>query len=558
MAVESTLAKNSSPRIFTTYSTLRPRTKLALGMLINCKRCWNLSRYPCNTARPEDTLYGVLANFSPYVRITSGGSLLWLVCLFVPALFTEYYYWATYWKSSGVYPLRRFIAVSLQRESHWEKDRFGTPISSGAVSWRSAARARRKSDMSRGRNAGVLLLLAWSLCAQAYAFRPANKCFQTHPTTHRRGPTRRAAAIYHAAPLNRTPLNFTALNITPSDCVEVARPPPSRGPICTMMGPADGVPMPAAEHVENLVGAFVAWQCSFDIYDRVRCANDIEVALYRENLNSEVEQYVIMCCGGLGYSYGPITLGREQPSSTVRAWVSTDVRTALLQASIDADQLTSLEFCAAFLFPLNSCSGFVPFPPEFFAALFLFPLNGCSGAVPFPPWNMVVTEHSQALSVAFPTTFPYAVALAATSRVVWCTCWETRRTTEIKRAKKLCATGNSQDAKEANAIIRKCTDENVGRNRAICTIADVSLAVIACATPLEWAHLPFYPSYELGLPTSPFEQSIALELVAYSYLVKLDYEGDYGSGRPDDEAMSRDATVPRSARKRDAKRTTDV
>lgn len=387
--------------------------------------------------------------------------------------------------------------------------------------------------MSRVRNAGVLLLLAWSQCAQAYAFHPTNKRFQTHPTTHPRGPTRHAAATYHAAPLNSTPLNSTALNITPSDCVEVARPPPSRGLICKMIGPADGVPMPDAAHVQSLVGACVAWQCSFDIYNFNRLANDREVEQYLKNLNSEVEQYVIMCCGGgLGCSYG-----REQPSSSVRAWVrSADVRTALLQASIDADQLTSLEFCAAFLFPLNSCSGFVP----------------------FPPWNMVVSEHSQALSVAFPTTFPYAVALAATSRVLWCTCWETARTVEIKRAKKLRATGNSLDAEDANDIIFECTDENVGRNRAICTIADVSLAVIACATPLEWAHLPFYPSYELGLPTSPFELSIALELVAYSYLVKLDYEGDYGVGRPNDEAMmSPDATVPKSASKRDAKRTTD-
>ena len=433
--------------------------------------------------------------------------------------------------------------------------------------------------MSRARNAGMLSLLAWLQCAQAYAFSPTNKCLQTHPTTLAEDRRMRAVRQPSITPLNSTPLNFTALNITASDCVEVARPPPSRGSFCNMIGPPDAVP--DAAHVQNLVGACVVWQCSFDIYDCGRRANDREVEQYLITcIDREVEQHLITWCGALGCNDGPTTLWREQTygpclgaptptptpalsptsqdleirSSTVRAWVLADVRTALLEAPLEA--VRSLEFFAAFLFPLNAGSGFVPFPPEFFAALLLCPLNGCSGVVPFPPWNIVVSEPSQALSVAFPTTFPVAVASAATSRVLWCTCWETVRTTEIKRAKKLSATGNSQDAKTANDIIVKCMDENVGWNRAICTIADVLPAVIVCATPLEWAHLPFYPSYELGLPMSPFELSISLELVVYCYLVKLDYKGDYGSGRPDEDFRQR--LVAKTDPYEDRKQTTDA
>ena len=54
--------------------------------------------------------------------------------------------------------------------------------------------------------------------------------------------------------------------------------------------------------------------------------------------------------------------------------------------------------------------------------------------------------------------------------------------------------------------------------------------MVACATPVEWAHLPFYPSYDLGLPRSPFEISGLLSTVVYAYLFKREAdEGAVGS-----------------------------
>ena len=99
-------------------------------------------------------------------------------------------------------------------------------------------------------------------------------------------------------------------------------------------------------------------------------------------------------------------------------------------------------------------------------------------------------------------------------------------------------TGNKEDEEDARELIMEaCTridwnmDENCdGNSCAIVTVGDIFLVMVACATPVEWAHLPFFPSYDLGLPGSPFLISGLLSTVVYAYLFKREAdEGAAGS-----------------------------
>ena len=350
--------------------------------------------------------------------------------------------------------------------------------------------------------ARVLLAVALLQRQGSDAFMLPAKCFHTHPTTHAEHGLRsilRQLAPYITPP-NITPVNITALNITQPDCVElVGRVRPSRAPICNMVSESQ-----PAMHLDTLAAAYVAVESSVIVYQSARCLN-----------NLEVKRYFFTWEGGWGYRAEAATpgtgTGSEPPTELTVC--------AVLQEAVMhyTDWIVLLEYATALLLPLNSFRYLVP------------------------------SEQWQTLSVAFPADFPGVVCMVAISRAVCFTCWETARARKIKLALKLRTTGNLKDAEDANNLIMAWGDvqidetmaENCDMNScAIFTIGDVFLAVVACATPVEWAHFPFYPSYDLGLPMSPFAISALLGNRFYAYQVK----GEADEGAASGSLVARDAS----------------
>ena len=323
------------------------------------------------------------------------------------------------------------------------------------------------------------------------------KCFHTHTATH---------AAY--AP-NTTPVDITALNTTQSDCVELVRVRPWRVPICNMLSE------PVVMQLGALVTARVLLQCSLVVYNAVRRIND-----------DEFKQYFIIWEDGWGCRAEAATPGKSRLSVPTVWTVRADVCLVLQEAAMHYPD--PIWVCAV-LAPLRRVNTDWNMLLEYAAAL-LFPLNSFRDLVPSEQW--------QILSVAFPTDFPVLVCAAASSRWMWCANWETLRTRKIKLAMKLRTTGNKEDEEDARELIMEaCTridwnmDENCdGNSCAIVTVGDIFLVMVACATPVEWAHLPFFPSYDLGLPGSPFLISGLLSTVVYAYLFKREAdEGAAGS-----------------------------
>ena len=286
---------------------------------------------------------------------------------------------------------------------------------------------------------------------------------------------------------------------------------PSRVPICKMVSEPDVMQLGA------LATARVLLQCSLVVYNSVRQIND-----------DEFKQYFVIWEDGWGCRAEEATpVGTKSRLSvpgvlTVRA----DVCLVLQEA---ATHYPDPIWVCAVLAPLRRVNTDWNMLLEYAAAL-LFPLNSFRDLVPSEQW--------QILSVAFPTDFPVLVCAAASSRWMWCANWETVRTRKIKLAMKLRTTGNKEDEKDASKLIMEActridwnTDENCdGNSCAIVTVGDIFLVMVACATPVEWAHLPFYPSYDLGLPGSPFVISGLLSTVVYAYLFKREAdEGASGS-----------------------------